>query len=895
MTAVEVGAAVLELGLAARGAITKLRLWTNVEPNLFMPAGSRLSATEVAEIREFLRTPQARLVIAALGICYMTERNANLSAEFVGVFQSAFDAQIVDYTTRRNQGWADKKVAIWNQVISQLRNQLPRSESLVEDDDEKSSYLAFVQNPLYSQQGLVAKNRFQRHLQNVIGDLEALSDANDLARQIAESSRAATIPLFSHLPIDVAIDRGALYIDRDLAIEGHAAPVPSDQLFSFASYRLVLLGNPGAGKSTLVEHLRRMDDPVGESPRCTIVLKCREYAADISSSSLTDALLSASTRDLGLQDVTAMDLDLALTLGYVAVVFDGLDEILNAQVRMDFVQRVERFAGRYPLASILVTSRERGYEQAPLGRALFATIRLSEYTWPQVNEYATRWFKALGQPELYQPFMREVSGTQDIAINPLLLSLLCSLYKVDGHIPSNRYEVYNRCADLLFWRWDQHRQVRHREAVPNYGIQLMEFLGSTFFAHQAAQSGMDERQLVRLLSIYLSDTHGSVDPDARAQDFLDFCADRAWLLAVLSVNSKYGLRVFGFTHRTFYEYFSARSIARSENDPAVIAEYAIQQYKKDRSSFIPELLIQAADQARERNGARVFSAAMSKSIEPGLLLRLMNAPMRNDLRIEAFDKMALAWERSGAGIADIQGLQSLNSDARHQFLVQADGEWQPRGMVRLLDGWTRIGYLLQGEGLTDAWSRATYRELMRRYAPRIADLEAPDAKWPIDFADAARAAGLLLGLLKPHQVELPALLGRNPYDYPGILPALLGTGGSWIVAESLAGIPDALRVLEGSRFSANYGDDCLDIIQAGLPPTMDVKRWTSGQRDLAVALRLILRACHADSSRLDGALEEIGVLREALGGRVAWNNDQVPEWARKFVPGRLRFVIVAPS
>jgi len=55
--------------------------------------------------------------------------------------------------------------------------------------------------------------------------------------------------------------------------------------------------------------------------------------------------------------------DLLLLTGRAVVIFDGLDELLDTSRRADVTTRVERFCAEYPLAPVLVTSRQVGYDQ----------------------------------------------------------------------------------------------------------------------------------------------------------------------------------------------------------------------------------------------------------------------------------------------------------------------------------------------------------------------------------------------------------------------------------------------------------------------------------------------------------------------------------------------------
>jgi predicted NACHT family NTPase len=143
------------------------------------------------------------------------------------------------------------------------------------------------------------------------------------------------------------------------------------------------------------------------------------------------------------------------------VIFDGLDELLDTSRRKDVTTRVERFCAEYPLAPVLVTSRIVGYDQARLDDEQFTCYRLSGFGDDQVAEYVRKWF-ALEQGARTgdaEAFLAESANVPDLRSNPLLLSLMCILYRGAGSLPRNRAEIYEERAELLLRKWDARRRI----------------------------------------------------------------------------------------------------------------------------------------------------------------------------------------------------------------------------------------------------------------------------------------------------------------------------------------------------------------------------------------------------------------------------------------------------
>ena len=202
--------------------------------------------------------------------------------------------------------------------------------------------------------------------------------------------------------------------------------------------RTVLLGDPGGGKTTAANVLMchfASEMPTGA--RVPFLIRLREYSTERSIVGHIEHQLQTFYQcppPGGL-------LELLLLTSRAAVIFDGLDELLDTSQRRDISDRLERFCAEYPLAPVLVTSRVVGYEQARLDNSQFVTFRLGGFGPSQVSEYASKWF-ALDEearPGDADAFVTESEAIPDLRSNPLLLSLLCILYRGAGSLPGTAH------------------------------------------------------------------------------------------------------------------------------------------------------------------------------------------------------------------------------------------------------------------------------------------------------------------------------------------------------------------------------------------------------------------------------------------------------------------------
>jgi GTPase SAR1 family protein len=537
-----------------------------------------LSPRQLMEVKGFLESGEVAAVIQALFLArFLPSRQGEQAVENL---RMAFEALANDWCARKGHEWASLWFEIWRQVTAFYASVMPNSAGLAEiPRGDLLRLRSYMGEPAELGGNDEPLPLFVRNLLEISKSSKRLSDiraaANDLRR--AYSLAFATMRL-NHAQDNYRYTFEDLYISRTLQDRSSGETFASSEVLSAPPFRprIVVVGDPGAGKSTLVEHLiysmTRANSGTDLSTTPAI-LRCRDYAALSRSTPILHALMAQMASDMH-HDLDLDALRDMLTLGRVTLVFDGIDEIVDLAYRRQVVDRVESLALRYPLSPILVTSRRIGYHTAPFDPKLFDVLDLVEFTEAQVAEYVDRWFKKSARSESDRDgFLRESTSLEDIRTNPLMLSLLCILYKARGYIPRNRREIYRECADLLFYRWDSMRKIEQPLDHRRYGHHLMQDLAHFFSRHEEAQAGIEEKQVRGLIATFFIDTAGVERYEAtnRAAEFLDFCSNRAWLLTVKGVNDR-GERLFGFTHRTFMEFYTAEAIVRNADSLVLHSE-----------------------------------------------------------------------------------------------------------------------------------------------------------------------------------------------------------------------------------------------------------------------------------------------------------------------------------
>jgi hypothetical protein len=288
-----------------------------------------------------------------------------------------------------------------------------------------------------------------------------------------------------------------------------------------------------------------------------------------------------------------------LLSGRAFVIFDGLDELLETSYRREISDDVESFCNRYPAVPVLVTSRVVGYEQAPLEKSRFGIFRLIGFSEEQVSEYAKKWFCAdqdLSRSQSLQmaeAFIEESRSVHDLRSNPLMLGLMCNIYRGESFIPRNRPAVYEKCALLLFERWDSRRRISVAFTFEDQLGPVMKFLAHWIYCDEGLQSGVTEEALVRKATDYLCEWRfESVELAERvAREFIEFSRGRAWVFTDTGTTAD-GEKLYQFTHRTFLEYFTAAYLVRVHPTAEDLGKVLHPRIEKREWDVVAQLAVQ---------------------------------------------------------------------------------------------------------------------------------------------------------------------------------------------------------------------------------------------------------------------------------------------------------------
>jgi predicted NACHT family NTPase len=207
------------------------------------------------------------------------------------------------------------------------------------------------------------------------------------------------------------------------------------------------------------------------------------------------------------------------------------------------------------------------------------------------------------QKEKAKNYIEESEIVPDLRSNPLMLALMCNIYRGENYIPQNRPDVYEKCTTMLFERWDKGRGIH--VSLPFEAIikPAMMYLAHWIYANESLQGGVTERDLIIKATDYLCGRRFEDRDEAEraAREFIEFCRGRAWVFTDTGT-TKTGEKLYQFTHRTFLEYFTASHLVRIYPTPDRLGKMLLPKIALREWDIVAQLAFQIQNKNVEGAG-----------------------------------------------------------------------------------------------------------------------------------------------------------------------------------------------------------------------------------------------------------------------------------------------------
>ncbi|MFH1859416.1 MAG: HEAT repeat domain-containing protein [bacterium] len=373
-------------------------------------------------------------------------------------------------------------------------------------------------------------------------------------------------------------------------------PLPFDEIFRKESH-IILLGDPGSGKTTLLRWLALIysqglkmiiDNGLGDKRLIPFLLPIsnlyleKEREVNIHPAEVIQRYI----KTLGV-DIDLAHLKERLKKGECLILLDGLDEILEKKDRINTARFLEGFIRGFEKNRFVITSRIIGYEEI---RVIGDEYILAELEDDEIGRFSWNWFLAFersvqGKTRLAEieaekrkesiiEAIKESAAIRRLAKNPFLLTHICIIQTQGQTLPRYRVDLYRLMCETLFTTWVEARSKALGGVLLAASIDYREgekvLAPLALWIHEEMQGGLVDGDAIRSKIVGIMKDRGIPADEAwkSTEKFFKYLANQTQLIV-----DKGGDR-WGFRHRTFEEFLTAKGLIMNEDYDGYLERYS---------------------------------------------------------------------------------------------------------------------------------------------------------------------------------------------------------------------------------------------------------------------------------------------------------------------------------
>jgi GTPase SAR1 family protein len=343
--------------------------------------------------------------------------------------------------------------------------------------------------------------------------------------------------------------------------------------------RIVILGQPGSGKTTLMKWIALQCSCEGEnifSNFIPVFIPLRDLGREPGQTYKAHNILDLTVNRLKHDNISLSFLKDAFEYNKLIFLLDGLDEVADENRRNEVIEWIQN--QNIHKNALLVTSRFSGLHET---RGLkfhdaIPVFTVQDFDIADIERFLENWYRSIevavvGEGDKadkeeaikkgksnYEELMNIIKSNayknlRQLAVNPLLLTIIAIVHRTRAVLPKERHKLYDECLRVMIELWNvANRKLNISFSVENSMDNLAKI---AVFLMQHNRREIELWEIKTLL------------PSEIENQSVDFFINEIVLRAGLLYESE---GKFGFLNIVFQEYLAAYHYARSTEQNKIL-------------------------------------------------------------------------------------------------------------------------------------------------------------------------------------------------------------------------------------------------------------------------------------------------------------------------------------